>query len=93
MTLTEKPSETSEVSTPPEMPAGTQFPAQHGTKTTPVFLPTDGQNSWFLLQKFGLQFGLLTVRRLSATRKHLFRYPQGMIRLIDSSIDPVISID
>ena len=89
MTLTEKPSETFEVSTPAEMPAGTQFPAQHGTKTTPVFLPTDGQNSWFLLQKFGL----LTVRRLSATRKHLFRFPQGMIRLIDSSFDPVISID
>ena len=89
MTLTEKPSETSEVSTPPEMPKGTQFPAQHGSKTTPVFLPTDGQNSWFLLQKFGL----LTIRHLSATRKHLFPYPQGMIRLIDSSIDPVISID
>ena len=89
MTLTEKPSETSEVSTPPEMPAGTQFPAQHGTKTTPVFLPADGENSWFLLQNFGL----LTIRRLSATRKHLFWYPQGMIRLIDSSIDLVISND
>ena len=89
MTLTEKPSESSEVSTPAETPTGTQFPAQHDTKTTPLFLPTDGQNSWFLLQKFGL----LTIRRLSATRKHLFRYPQGMIRLIDSSIDPVISID
>ena len=50
MTLTEKPSETSEVSTPPEMLKGTQFPGQHGSKSTPVFLPTDGQNSWFLLQ-------------------------------------------
>ena len=44
MTLTEKPSETSEVSTPAETPTGTQFPAQHDTNTTRLFLPTDGQN-------------------------------------------------
>ena len=41
---------------------------KHGTKTTPVFLPADGEAS---------KFGLFTTRQHSATRKHLFLYPQG----------------
>ena len=39
---------TSEISTPPDIAVGTHFHAQHGTKTTPVFLPTDGEASWSL---------------------------------------------
>ena len=29
---------------------GTHFNARHGTKTTSVFLPADGEVSWLLLQ-------------------------------------------
>ena len=36
---------------------------EHGTKTTPVILPVDGEASWLLLT--------------SLARKHLFLYPQG----------------
>ena len=28
---------------------GAHFHVQHGTETTPVFLPADGENSWLLL--------------------------------------------
>ena len=28
---------------------GTHFHAGHGTKTTPVFLPADGESTWSLL--------------------------------------------
>ena len=54
---------TSKISTPPEIAVGTNFHAQYGTKTTSVFLP--------------FKFCLLTIKRHSATRKHLFLYPQG----------------
>ena len=40
---------TSKISTPPEIAVGTHFHARHGTKTTPVFLPADGEASWSLL--------------------------------------------
>ena len=37
------------ISTPPEIAVRTHFHGQHGTKTIPVFLPTDGEVSWLLL--------------------------------------------
>ena len=37
------------ISAPPEIAVGTHFYAQHDTKTTPVFLPADGEASWSLL--------------------------------------------
>ena len=40
---------TRKISAPPEIAVGTHFDAQHGTKTTPVFLPADGEASWSLL--------------------------------------------
>ena len=40
---------TTEISTPPEMAVGTHFHVQHGTKTTPVLLITNGEVSWPLL--------------------------------------------
>ena len=46
---------------------------EHGTKTTMVFLPADGEAS--LVAAF--KFGILMIRRHSAIRKHLFLYPQG----------------
>ena len=36
-------------STLPEIAVGTHSMHEHGTKTTPVFLPTDGEASWSLL--------------------------------------------
>ena len=47
---------------------------EHGTKTTPGFLPADGEASWSLLES---SVSLLSGGRLSATRKHLVLYPQG----------------
>ena len=35
--------------TPPEIAVVTHFHVQHGTKTTLVFLPADGETSWLLL--------------------------------------------
>ena len=46
---------------------------KHVTKTTPAFLPADGEASWSLLPSTGL----FTIRQHSATRKHLPLYPQG----------------
>ena len=46
---------------------------EHGTKTTPVFLPADGEASVTTSK-----FGLLTIRQHSATRRHIFPYPQGV---------------
>ena len=46
---------------------------EHGTKTTLVFLPADGEDSQLVLSKFSL----LTIRRHSATRKQLLSYTQG----------------
>ena len=40
---------TSEISTPSEIAVGTHFHSRHATKTTPVFLPADGEASWSLL--------------------------------------------
>ena len=41
---------TSEISTPPEIAVGMRFHiCEHGTKTTPVFLPADGEASWSLV--------------------------------------------
>ena len=45
---------------------------EHGTKTTLVYLPADGCP---LVTTY--KFDLLTIRWHSATRKHLFLYPQG----------------
>ena len=42
---------------------------EHGTKTTSVSLPADGDAT--------SKFGLLTIWYHSATRKHLFLYAQG----------------
>ena len=39
----------------------------------PVFLPVDGEASWLLL----LSLVSLLSRQHSATRKHIFIYPQG----------------
>ena len=36
---------TLEISTSLEIPVGTHFHVQHGTKNTPVFLPADGEAS------------------------------------------------
>ena len=36
--------------TPPEVAVETYFHARHGTKTIPVFLSADGEDSWSLLQ-------------------------------------------
>ena len=41
---------TLEISTPLKIAPGTHFPAEHGTNTILVFLPTDGEASWLLLQ-------------------------------------------
>ena len=51
---------------------GTNFHVWYGTKTIPEFLPADGS-----LLVATSKFGLHTIRRRSATRKHLFQYPQG----------------
>ena len=67
---------TSEIFMPLEIYVGTHFHTQHGTKTTPVFLPADGEASWCLLQSFCL----LTIRQHSATRKHLFLYTQVIVQ-------------
>ena len=40
---------TSGLSTLPEIAVVTHFYARHGTKTTPVFLPADGESSRLLL--------------------------------------------
>ena len=40
---------TSGISISPEIAVGTHFYARHGTKTTPVLLPTDGKAFWLLL--------------------------------------------
>ena len=53
----------------PQMAVGTDFHAQHGTETILVFLPADGEVATS-------KFGFLTIRWYSATRKHLFLYPQ-----------------
>ena len=39
----------SEISTSSEIAVGTHSHARHCTKTTPVFLPADGEASWLLL--------------------------------------------
>ena len=45
---------------------------EHGTKTTPVFLPADGE-----VLVATSKLGLLTIRQHNAIKKHLFPYPQG----------------
>ena len=64
---------TSEISTSLEIAARSHFYAQHGTKTTPVFLPDGGKASRSLLPSSIS----LCIRWHNATRKHLFRYSQG----------------
>ena len=39
----------SEISAPQEIAVGTHLYAQHGNKTTPIFLLDDGETSWLLL--------------------------------------------
>ena len=41
---------TSEISAPPEIAIRTHFHVRHDTKTTPEFLPADGESSWSLLR-------------------------------------------
>ena len=62
-----------EISTWPGIAVGVHFLAQHSNKTIPLFLPAHGEAAWSLFPVLGL----LTIRRHSATRKHLFPYPQG----------------
>ena len=69
--------DTSKISTPPEIAVDTRFPARHGTKTTPLLLPDDGETSVSLFLPADGKFGLLTIRRHSATGKHPFPYSQG----------------
>ena len=38
-----------EIFIPPEIDVGTYLHVQHGTETTPVFLPADGEATWSLL--------------------------------------------
>ena len=38
-----------EIPTSPEKAVGPHFHARHGTKTIPIFLPTDGETCWSLL--------------------------------------------
>ena len=45
---------TTETSTPQETPVGAHCHAPHGTKTTPVFLPANGEVSWLLLPSLAL---------------------------------------
>ena len=61
----------SEISTPLEIAVETHFHVCNATKTTPVFLPVNGEASW------SLPTSLLTIRWHSATRKRLLLYPQG----------------
>ena len=46
---------------------------EHGTKTTPVFLPADGEDSSLLLPSSVSLLSGGTVQ----PEKHLFQYPQG----------------
>ena len=62
---------TPQISAPLKTAVGAHCHEQHGTKTIPAFSPTDGEVSRSLLSR------LLTFRRHSATRKHLFLFPQG----------------
>ena len=45
---------TTETFTPQETPVGAHCHAPHGTKTTPVFLPANGEVSWLLLPSLAL---------------------------------------
>ena len=42
---------------PTKITVGTQFHVQHGTKTTPVCLPTDGEAFWFVFWSVSLLAG------------------------------------
>ena len=64
---------TSEISTPPEIAVGTHFHAQTWHKNYPNIF----NYCWRSLLVANSKFGLLTIRQYSATRKHLFPYPQG----------------
>ena len=48
---------------------------EHGTKTTPVFLPPAGEASWSLLPS---SVSLLSGGTTIATRKRLFLYPHSI---------------
>ena len=45
---------------------------KHGTKTTPAFLPADGEATWLLLPIRSSYYQLAQCKR-----KHLLPYPQG----------------
>ena len=47
---------------------------EHGTKTTPVFLPADGEASWSLLPS---SVSLLSGGTVQPENTYLFLYPQG----------------
>ena len=57
---------------PLKLAVGTHFHARHGTKTTLVFVTADAKK---LLVAFS-QICLFKISQSSATRKHLFLYPQ-----------------
>ena len=64
--------ETLEVSTSLEITVGTHFHMWHGTKTTPVFLPVDGEASCLLLPK------LISVLSSSTVQpENIFLYSEG----------------
>ena len=61
--------DTSEISTPLEIAVVAHFYVPHGTKSTPIFLPTDGEASWSLLPS--------THQAAQSNQKTLFLYRQG----------------
>ena len=60
---------TSEISIPPEITVGTHFHEQHGTKTTLVFLPSDGEASRSL---FPSSVSLLSGPRMQSKNTYFF---------------------
>ena len=56
-----------------EIDVGTHCRMRHDTKSTAVFLTSDGEASWSLLPSSVY----LLLSGGSTTRKHLFPYPQG----------------
>ena len=60
---------------PPEVAVGTRCHAQHGTKTTSVFLPADGEASWLLLPSL--------VSLLSGGRSGLRKLKEDKHQLLD----------
>ena len=61
---------TLEISTLAEIAVGTHFHVQHGTKTTPVLLPADGEGSWLLISSSLKPGGKLSFFRRTESTKN-----------------------